>query len=130
MKARIFMAPCLYQRLKHLVSDKIHARMSGPLDTLTHQPVAGRAKNGALRFGEMEKDALLAHGSTRVLKENLFDKSDAFQIPVCINCGKIPDKRIICEKCGSLEIENKNMPYATKLLLQELAGMGVKSLIS
>jgi DNA-directed RNA polymerase beta subunit len=130
MKAKIFMAPCLYQRLKHLVADKIHARMTGPLDTLTHQPVAGRAKNGALRFGEMEKDALLAHGSTRILKENLFDKSDAFQIPVCIDCGKIPDKRIICEKCGSLSIENKNMPYATKLLLQELSGMGVKSLIS
>jgi len=128
-KAKIFMAPCFYQRLKHLVSDKIHARMTGPLDTLTHQPVAGRAKNGALRFGEMEKDALLVHGSTRVLKENLFDKSDAFQVPVCVKCGNIPNLRYTCDICGDASIETKNLPYATKLLLQELAGMGINTII-
>lgn len=128
-KAKIFMAPCFYQRLKHLVSDKIHARMTGPLDTLTHQPVAGRAKNGALRFGEMEKDALLVHGSTRVLKENLFDKSDAFHVPVCVKCGNIPNLRHTCDICGDSSIETKNLPYATKLLLQELAGMGINAII-
>lgn len=127
IQAKIFMAPCFYQRLKHLVSEKIHARMTGPLDTLTHQPVAGRAKNGALRFGEMEKDALLAHGSTRVLKENLYDKSDAFVVPVCVNCGKIPNKRVLCDTCGTSFIELKNMPYATKLLLQELTGMFINT---
>jgi DNA-directed RNA polymerase II subunit RPB2 len=128
-RAAIFMAPCFYQRLKHLVSDKIHARMTGPLDTLTHQPVAGRAKNGALRFGEMEKDALLVHGSTRALKENLFDKSDAFQVPVCVKCGNIPNLRHTCDLCGDAFIETKNLPYATKLLLQELAGMGINAII-
>jgi len=127
----IYMAPCFYQRLKHLVSEKIHARISGPLDTLTHQPVAGRAKGGALRFGEMEKDAILGHGSTSVLKENLFDKSDVFHVPICLECGKLPDNRTTCNtpSCSSSSTEMKNMPYATKLLIQELAGMTINTSI-
>lgn len=127
----VYMAPCFYQRLKHLVSEKIHARISGPLDTLTHQPVAGRAKGGALRFGEMEKDAILGHGSTSVLKENLFDKSDVFHVPVCVECGKIPDNRVACNtpSCSCSSTEMKNMPYATKLLIQELAGMTINTSI-
>jgi DNA-directed RNA polymerase II subunit RPB2 len=125
----VFMGPCYYQRLKHLVSDKKHARMSGPLDAITHQPVAGRSKNGALRFGEMEKDALITHGSSRMLKETLFDNSDPFQIPVCIQCGFVSDDRISCKHCNSSSVQLKNLPYATKLLLQELAGMGIKTII-
>jgi DNA-directed RNA polymerase beta subunit len=126
----IFMAPCFYQRLKHMVVDKIHSRVAGPLDTLTHQPVAGRSRDGGLRFGEMEKDCMLSHGSTRVLKENLFDKSDKFTIPVCMSCGFIPDKREMCENCRDSRIEMKNMPYATKLLCQELSGMGMSMKIT
>lgn len=125
----VFMGPCYYQRLKHLVSDKKHARMSGPLDAITHQPVAGRSKNGALRFGEMEKDALITHGSSRMLKETLFDNSDPFQIPVCTQCGFVSDDRVSCKHCKSSSIQLKNLPYATKLLLQELAGMGIKTII-
>lgn len=125
----VFMGPCYYQRLKHLVSDKMHARMSGPLDAITHQPVAGRSKNGALRFGEMEKDALLTHGSTKLLKETLFDNSDSFQIPVCTNCGFISDNRVSCKHCTTSTVELKNLPYATKLLLQELSGMGIKTTV-
>lgn len=125
----VFMGPCYYQRLKHLVSDKKHARMSGPLDAITHQPVAGRSKNGALRFGEMEKDALITHGSSRMLKETLFDNSDPFQIPVCIQCGFVSDDRVSCKHCSSSSVQLKNLPYATKLLLQELAGMGIKTII-
>lgn len=125
----IFMGPCYYQRLKHLVSDKTHARMSGPLDAITHQPVAGRSKNGALRFGEMEKDALITHGSSRLLKETLFDNSDPFQIPVCTQCGFVSDDRVSCKHCNSSSIQLKNLPYATKLLLQELAGMGIKTVV-
>ncbi|MGL5961576.1 MAG: hypothetical protein ACRCZ0_06435 [Cetobacterium sp.] len=123
---KIFMAPCFYQRLKHMVIDKIHARVAGPLDTLTHQPVAGRARDGGLRFGEMEKDCMLSHGSTRILKECLFDKSDKYTIPVCMDCGNVPNKRIYCNNCEDNNIEIKNMPYATKLLYQELMGMGLK----
>ena len=123
---KIFMAPCYYQRLKHMVVDKIHTRVTGPLDTLTHQPVAGRARDGGLRFGEMEKDCMFSHGSTRILKESLFDKSDKYHIPVCIDCGNIPNKRVYCSKCENDNIEIKNMPYATKLLYQELLSMGIK----
>jgi DNA-directed RNA polymerase beta subunit len=122
---KIFIAPCFYQRLKHMVVDKIHARVAGPLDKLTHQPVAGRSRDGGLRFGEMEKDCMLSHGSTRVLKECLFDKSDKYAIPVCVGCGNVPDKRDFCEVCQESNIELKNMPYATKLLCQELMGMGL-----
>jgi DNA-directed RNA polymerase beta subunit len=125
----VFMGPCYYQRLKHLVSDKKHARMSGPLDAITHQPVAGRAKNGALRFGEMEKDALIMHGSSRMLKETLFENSDPFQIPACTQCGFVSDDRVSCKHCNSSSVQLKNLPYATKLLLQELAGMGIKTII-
>jgi len=124
--SKIFMAPCFYQRLKHMVVDKIHARVAGPLDTLTHQPVAGRSRDGGLRFGEMEKDCMLSHGSTRILKDCLFEQSDKFVIPVCKGCGNIPDKRTFCEICQEGNIEMKNMPYATKLLYQELLGMGLK----
>lgn len=123
---KIFMAPCFYQRLKHMVIDKIHARVAGPLDTLTHQPVAGRSRDGGLRFGEMEKDCMLSHGSTRILKECLFDKSDKYTIPICMDCGNVPNKRIYCNNCEDNNIEIKNMPYATKLLYQELMGMGLK----
>lgn len=123
--SKIFMAPCFYQRLKHMVADKIHARVAGPLDTLTHQPVAGRSRDGGLRFGEMEKDCMLSHGSTRVLKECLFDKSDKYTIPVCVGCGNVPDKRDFCRVCQENKTEMKNMPYATKLLYQELLGMGL-----
>jgi DNA-directed RNA polymerase beta subunit len=123
--SKIFMAPCFYQRLKHMVADKIHARVAGPLDTLTHQPVAGRSRDGGLRFGEMEKDCMLSHGSTRVLKECLFDKSDKYAIPVCMGCGNVPDKRDFCDGCQEAKIEMKDMPYAYKLLYQELLGMGM-----
>ena len=124
--SKIFMGPAFYQRLKHMVSDKIHARMCGPLDTLTHQPVAGRAKDGGLRFGEMERDCMLGHGSSRFLKECLFDKSDKYTVSVCTKCGIIPQVANYCYRCDDTEIEMKNMPYATKLLYQELMGMGIK----
>jgi len=128
--SKIFLAPCFYQRLKHMVADKIHARVAGPLDTLTHQPVAGRSRDGGLRFGEMEKDCMLSHGSSRILKECLFDKSDKYAIPVCKKCGNVPDKRDFCQVCQESKIEMKNMPFATKLFYQELIGMGLKLKIS
>lgn len=123
---RMFMAPCYYQRLKHMVVEKIHSRVAGPLDTVTHQPVAGRSRDGGLRFGEMEKDCLFSHGSTRMLKECLFDKSDKYFIPVCLECGNIPNKQDYCSLCENNNITFKNMPYATKLLFQELMSMGIR----
>lgn len=124
--SEIFMGPAFYQRLKHLVADKMHARMCGPLDTLTHQPLAGRSKDGGLRFGEMERDAILSHGSSRFLKECLFDKSDKYAVFICPKCGRVPHLKNYCHVCDEDEIEKKNMPYASKLLFQELMGMGIK----
>lgn len=124
--SEVFMGPAFYQRLKHLVVDKMHARMCGPLDTLTHQPLSGRAKDGGLRFGEMERDAILSHGSSRFLKECLFDKSDKYEVYICSKCGKMPHLKDYCHTCDEEKIKKKNMPYATKLLFQELMGMGIK----
>jgi len=125
--SKIFMAPAFYQRLKHMVADKIHSRVAGPLDTLTHQPVAGRSRDGGLRFGEMERDCMLAHGSTRILKECLFDQSDKYEINICSTCGVIAQSREYCKSCeGDSVISRKNMPYATKLFFQQIMGMGLK----
>lgn len=127
-QSKMFMAPAFYQCLKHMVDAKMHTRVAGPLDTLTHQPVAGRSRDGGLRFGEMERDALIAHGSSRMLKECLYDQSDKYQVSVCNNCGRIPHTASKCHVCDDkdTDIGLKVMPYATKLLYQELMGMGIK----
>jgi DNA-directed RNA polymerase beta subunit len=123
---KTFMAPAFYQRLKHMVSDKIHARMAGPLDTLTHQPVAGRSRDGGLRFGNMEVDATLASGASSMVKEFMFDQSDKYTIHVCEICGQIPPTKDYCQTCQDSAIVEKNTPYATKLFYQLLQGMGMK----
>lgn len=125
MTSRVFMAPSFFQRLKHMVADKFHARRCGPLDTITHQPVAGRAKDGGLKCGEMEKDSMVVHGCSEFLNETLFIKSDKYHIPVCLGCGMIPNNLVSCPFCSS-KIETKNMPYAAKLLFQQFMGMGIK----
>ena len=83
----IFMGPIYYQRLRHLVDDKIFYRTRGMINALTRQPLKGRANDGGLRFGEMERDCILSHGLTEVLKERLFTVSDYFVVNVCGKCG-------------------------------------------
>ena len=82
-----------------------------------------------LRFGEMERDAMIAHGVSRFLKERLFEKSDPYQINVCDKCGNIATTPNECKICETDQVSRCNLPYASKLLLQELNAMGVKTSI-
>ena len=135
MSTSIFMGPIFYQRLKHMVDDKIHSRSSGPLVMLTRQPAEGRARDGGLRFGEMERDCIVAHGATEFLKEIMMEKSDNFQCHVCKSCGLIglvnPKAGIFkCVSCpNTTEFSQVRVPYAYKLFLQELESMSICSRI-
>lgn len=123
----VFIGPVYYQRLKHLVSDKMHSRATGPITTLTRQPLEGRSRDGGLRAGEMECAAILAHGTSRFLKERMFEQSDPFQIPVCESCSNIATTQKECKNCHTNNISKLNIPYASKLLIQELNGMLIKT---
>jgi DNA-directed RNA polymerase II subunit RPB2 len=133
MTTSIFMGPIFYQRLKHMVDDKIHSRASGPLVMLTRQPAEGRARDGGLRFGEMEKDCIVAHGATEFLKETMMEKSDNFQCFVCKHCGLLGQVNPVagiykCASCAnSTEFSQVRIPYAYKLFLQELESMNIAS---
>jgi DNA-directed RNA polymerase II subunit RPB2 len=126
VRCKVFMGPTYYQRLKHMVSDKIHSRAHGHVTTLTRQPLEGRSRDGGLRFGEMERDCQISHGCARFLKERLFDCSDAYQIPICNLCGMITTTFTDCSVCKTDKVTLCDLPYASKLLTQELMAMGIK----
>lgn len=129
--SKIFMAPAFYQRLKHMVADKIHSRTNtgGPIDKLTHQPVAGRSRDGGLRIGNMELSCCIASGVSRLTKEFMYDLSDKYNLPVCSKCGQIALSMKNCHKCEDGQIVMKNTPYATKFFFQLLQGIGIKLVI-
>lgn len=125
----IFMGPTYYQRLKHMVDDKIHSRSHGPVQVLTRQPVEGRARDGGLRCGEMERDAMISHGASAFIKDRLFYNSDAYQIHVCQDCGlfatgDVKNNKYFCKSCNKPNVVATNIPFATKLLFQELSSIG------
>lgn len=123
--AYIYSGPVFYQRLKHMVQDKIHARARGPRAVLTRQPTEGRAADGGLRLGEMERDCLIAYGASMMILERLMLSSDVFNCDICSKCGLIAYSRW-CHGCqSSSEIARIKMPYATKLLFQELRAMNI-----
>lgn len=128
-KAKIFIGNMYYLKLRHLVANKLHSRALGPVQLLTRQPTEGRAKEGGLRLGEMEKDTFVAHGAALLLKER-FD-SDKTVVPVCEACGIIAihdsfkDKRY-CPTCGeNVKISDVELSYAFKLILDEFKSLGI-----
>jgi len=131
MEAMIFFGPTYYQRLKHMVDDKIHSRARGPVQILTRQPVEGRSRDGGLRFGEMERDCMISHGASQFLKERLFEQSDMYRVHVCDICGLIAvadlkKNTFECRRCkNKTQISQVKMPYACKLLFQELMSMSI-----
>jgi DNA-directed RNA polymerase II subunit RPB2 len=133
MPTSIFTGPIFYQRLKHMVADKLHSRAAGPVVMLTRQPAEGRARDGGLRFGEMERDCMIAHGASAFLKERMMEASDNFEAHVCKGCGLLavsnPERNIWkCTGCGNTtEFSQVRIPYAYKLFLQELESMNVSS---
>ena len=109
MKADIFMGPIYYQRLKHMVEDKINYRATGPKTLLTHQPLHGRAKGGGLAIGEMERDGMVAHGMSKFLHESFMDRSDGGEVQIDRSTGTLDTSP-----------DTMPMPYAMSLFVKEL----------
>ncbi len=129
LQAQIFTGVCYYQRLKHLVSDKMHARATGNVTMLARQPLEGRSRDGGLRCGEMERDCLIAHGVSSFVKERMFTMSDPYSVIVCDQCGFIMSGVNACRMCATSQMSEVAIPYACKLLLQELNAMCIKTTI-
>ena len=131
MNAEIFIGPTYYIRLKHMVLDKVHSRSVGPRQALTRQPLEGRSRDGGLKIGEMEKDAMVAHGTGQFLKERLMETSDITKVHICDECGRFASKVFekdyyYCEGCNnSTRISSVSMPYACKLMFQEITSVNI-----
>jgi len=141
LKVEIYQGVVYYQRLRHMIKDKAQARSTGPIDSLTRQPIKGRKKGGGIRLGEMERDALIAHGVSYIIKERLMDSSDASDGFICASCGSLlgcfeyddplykkQGRRCLnCENDGGDScIKKVKLPYVLRYLTNELAAMNIK----
>lgn len=140
MKMDIYIGVVYYQRLRHMVNDKFQVRTTGPVHNLTMQPVKGRKRAGGIRLGEMERDSLLAHGTSFLLQDRLMNCSDYSQAHVCRLCGSLvspictkivstlANKRTFeCRSCGTSEgIELVAIPYVFRYLTTELMSLGIR----
>ena len=131
VECSVFTGPVFYQRLKHMVNDKTHSRSIGPMVNLTRQPAEGRSRDGGLRFGEMERDCMVSHGAARFTRGRMYDASDKYQVYVCKRCGLIASYNETlhihhCHTCDNrTDFSYVEIPYACKLLFQELGTMNV-----
>ena len=127
----VFVGIVYYQKLHHMVADKIHARARGQVQMLTKQPTEGRARGGGLRFGEMERDCIIAYGASMILKDRLLDESDKADIFVCERCGlvayhDVKQRRFYCRVCVDKgKVSSVSVAYAFKLLLQEMSSLAI-----
>lgn len=137
LKAMIYIGVINYQRLRHMAIDKQHVRATGPRTAISHQPTQGKDADGGLRIGEMERDCIAANGCSAVLKDRLMEQSDEFRMWMCSKCGvpalveefESSKKHVpsihLCRLCGGGDLVLKKIPYGSKLLVDELAAMGV-----
>jgi len=138
MSARVFIGPTFYQRLKHLVDDKVHSRARGPVAMLTRQPLEGRSRDGGLRMGEMERDCLITHGCANFMRDRFFCNSDQYRIHICERCGLTAQSNLkkMTYECRTpmcvgrpYKICQIEIPYACKLLFQEMQAMCISTRI-
>uniref|UniRef100_A0AAR5PBI8 DNA-directed RNA polymerase n=1 Tax=Dendroctonus ponderosae TaxID=77166 RepID=A0AAR5PBI8_DENPD len=142
MTAQIFFGVVHYQRLRHMVSDKWQVRSTGPMDIVTRQPIKGRKKGGGVRFGEMERDALISHGATFLLQDRLLNCSDKCLANICTTCGSLlapislvtrkadkphlTETKDICKMCGDkMNVLRIQIPYIFKFFVTQLASCNI-----
>ncbi|KAM5163551.1 DNA-directed RNA polymerase I subunit RPA2 [Mantella aurantiaca] len=146
LEAEIFIGVVYYQRLRHMVSDKFQVRTTGARDKVTNQPVGGRNVQGGIRFGEMERDALLAHGTSFLLHDRLFNCSDRSEAHVCVECGSLlspflekpppswsamRNRKHYCMTCSRSDtIDTVSVPYVFRYFVAELAAMNINVKLS